>query len=144
MPRTLKFLAGALALLAALGAARAASDRSETDYAALRGDERVHAELLATSMAYLIDAECPALGLRRLRIVGYALSLSRYAKGLGYSGREVEAYVNDPAEQARFRELAMAGLGALGAEPGNAESYCAVGRAEMQKGTYLGSMLKGG
>ena len=139
MPKPLKALVGAVVLVVMAGAALAA-----TDYTKMREDRRVQSELLAASMAYLIDDECSSIRLRRFKVLTYALSLSSYAKSLGYSGKEVEAYVNDKDEQARFREMAKARLIEKGADPRDVESYCAVGRAEIEKGTYLGSMLKGG
>ena len=138
MPKTMTYLVGAAAMVA-LGAAASA-----TDYGALRADSRVQGELLGASMAYIVDEQCPTIKLRRFKLVTYALSLNSYAKRLGYSGKEVEAYVNDPDEQARFRAQALEVLLEMGAEQENAASFCEVGRAEMEKGTYVGSILKGG
>jgi len=138
MCKTISYLIGAAALIA-VGAAAAA-----TDYAAMRADNRVQSELLGASMAYIVVEECEAINLRRLKLVSYALSLTSHAKGLGYTGSEVEAYVNDKDEQARFRARALERLVEKGAVEGNAASFCDVGRAEMEKGTYVGSILKGG
>ncbi len=138
MPRTLTYLLGAVALVAAGAAA------SATDFGALRADSRVQSELLGASMAYIIDEQCASIKLRRFKLLTYALSLNSHAKGLGYTGREVETYVNDPDEQARFRALAMERLLQKGAEQGDAESFCAVGRSEIENETYVGSILKGG
>ncbi len=137
--KTLKTMAATLVLVALANAAMAA-----VDYSKLREDRRVQSELLAASMAYLIDKNCDSIRPRKLTVLRYALSLKRYAKSLGYTGDEVDAYVNDREEKARFREMAEARLIEKGADPDNAESYCALGRAEIEKGTYLGSMLKGG
>ena len=139
MLNPLKSLTGAVVLVAMAGAALAA-----TDYSKMRADKRVQSELLAASMAYLIDEECSSIRPRKLTVLTYALSLKRYAKSLGYTGDEVDAYVADRDEQARFREMAEARLIEKGADPDEPESYCAVGRAEIEKRTYLGSMLKGG
>ncbi len=141
MAKTMTWLIGAVALVAAVAAA-SASD-SDTDYSALRSDARVQGELLGASEAYLIDEQCPTIRLRRLKLVGRALSLNSHAKSLGYTGKEVETYVNDPDEQARFRKLAMEYLATLGAVEGDPESFCVAGRALMEKGTYAGSLLKG-
>ena len=139
MLNPLKSLTGAVVLVAMAGAALAA-----VDYSKMRADRRVQSELLAASMAYLIDKECASIRPRKLTVLTYALSLKRYAKSLGYTGDEVDAYVADRDEQARFREMAEARLIEKGADPDEPESYCAVGRAEIEKRTYLGSMLKGG
>ncbi len=142
IPKTAARLLAATAL-AAIGATATAS-ASATDWSAMRADERVQRELLGASMAYIIDEQCPSIRLRRLRMVGYALSLSRHAKGLGYTSDEIETYVNDKDEQARFRALATERLLEKGAREGDAQSFCEVGRSEMEQETYVGSMLKGG
>ena len=129
----------ALAAIVALTTAALA-----TDYQGLRDDSRVHSELVSASMAYLIDEQCASIKLRKLRLVGKALNLRSYAKGLGYSGGEVDAYVNDKTEQARFRQIANAILAGKGAVSGNAASYCDVGRAEIAAGSYTGAILSGG
>ena len=140
-------LVGAAALVAVTGAGVGAGvgAGAGTNYTSLRADPRVQGELLGASMAYILNEECPDIRLRRIKMVTYALSLASYAKkNLGYSSKEVEAYVNDKEEQARFREMAMARLAERGAVAGDTESFCAVGRAEMEKGSYVGSMIKGG
>ncbi len=138
MPKTMTYLIGAAALIAAGAAA------SATDWSAMRADQRVQSELLGASMAYILVEQCAPIKLRRLKLVANALSLTSHAKGLGYSGDEVEAYVNDKDEQARFRARAMERLAELGAREGDAASFCEVGRAEMEKGSYVGALLKGG
>ena len=115
-----------------------------TDFQNLRNNSRVHSELLYASMAYIIDEQCSSLSIRRLKLTGRALSLRSYAKGLGYSGGEVDAYVNSKTEQARFRKIAMDMLASKGAVNGNKASYCDVGRAEIAAGSYTGNILKGG
>jgi hypothetical protein len=115
-----------------------------TDYTALRDDGRVHFELLGASIAYLVAEECDGINLRRLRIVSKALDLQSYARGLGYTNKEISAYVDSPEEQARFRAIAEPYLEQEGVTKGDAESYCTVGRALMENGTYAGTLLKGG
>lgn len=115
-----------------------------TDFQVLRDDTRVHSELVSASQAYLIDESCPNLTIRRLALVSKALSLRSYAKRLGYSGSEVDAYVNDQTEQARFRVIASALLVEKGAVTGNTASFCDIGRAEMAAKTYTGAILRGG
>jgi hypothetical protein len=112
------------------------------DYADLRSDKRVHNELLAASIAYLINDNCADLKIRRLSLFGRVLSLRSYARGLGYTGSEVEDYVNDDAEQDRFRAIAEPWLASKGAVKGDPASYCTVGTTEIAKKSLVGSMLK--
>ncbi|SEW10467.1 hypothetical protein SAMN05444851_1426 [Aliiroseovarius sediminilitoris] len=132
--RTFAF-ATAMAATAATGAA------SSVDYAALRDDSRMHEELLGASIAYLIDENCPTIRLRKFRLLNKAFSLRKHAMTLGYSSKEVLAYVESKAEQDRFRAIAEPMLAKRGVKPGDEESYCAVGRAEIKQGSFAGSLL---
>ena len=112
------------------------------DYTKLRKDTRVHNELYAASIAYLINDNCADISIRKLSLVGRVLSLRSYAKGLGYTGAEVDAYVNSGEEQDRFRAIAEPWLASKGAVKNDAASYCAVGKQEIAKKSLVGSMLK--
>ncbi|WP_371169113.1 DUF5333 domain-containing protein [Aliiroseovarius sp. 2305UL8-7] len=131
-------LASVLALAATSGIA------SATDYQKLRDDKRMHNELLGASIAYLIDESCSSLKLRKFRLLNKAFALRSHAVGLGYSTKEVLAYVDSKAEQDRFRAIAEPMLKKRGAKPGVEESYCAIGRENMEKGTFSGSLLTEG
>ena len=131
-------LASVLVLTATAGIA------SATDYTALRNDKRTHNELLGASIAYLIDENCSTLKLRKFRLLNKAFALRSHAVGLGYSTSEVLDYVDSETEQARFRAIAEPMLAKRGATPGDEESYCAIGRDNMEKGTFSGSLLTEG
>lgn len=111
------------------------------DYTAMRKDARVHNELLGASIAYLIDENCPDLSLRKFRLINKAYQLQKHANTLGYSLGEIKNYVDSKVEQDRFRSIAEPMLAKQGARKGNAESYCAVGRAEIAKGSFAGKLL---
>lgn len=128
-------------VLLAAGLSATAGMAFATDYGALRKDSRMHNELLGASIAYLIDENCSTLKLRKFRLLNKALSLRSHAVGLGYSTSEVMAYVDSKAEQDRFRAIAEPMLAKRGAKPGNEASYCAIGRENMKKGTFSGTLL---
>ncbi len=130
------------ALLALLALFAAAPAQAGPDYTALRQNERVQGELLGASIAYLIDENCPDISLRRLKLAARALSLRSYAKGLGYTGAQVDAYVNDKAEQERFRALAMDWLTRQGLTPDDPASWCAIGRDQIDQGSWIGTILR--
>ncbi|MCP5036648.1 MAG: DUF5333 domain-containing protein [Rhodobacteraceae bacterium] len=142
MRKTKKIVIGAVS--ATILATSMSGASSAADYQILRDDNRVHTELLAASLAYLINEACPSIKIRRLKVTGQALSLRSYAKSLGYSGGEVDAYVSDHDEQERFRAIAEAALAEKGVVEGDAASYCTVGRAEIKAGSFAGGMLRGG
>lgn len=113
-----------------------------TDYSALRKDARVHQELTVAAIVYLVEKNCPNLERHMLRGAFRALSLQSYARGLGYTNRELSAFVDNLEEQDRFRAIAWPILADLGAVKGDSESFCAVGRAEMKRGSNVGAMLR--
>lgn len=119
----------------------AASTAFAVDYTAMRNDARVHSELLSASIAYLIDENCDDLSLRKFRLINKAYQLQKHANTLGYSLGEVTSYVDSKVEQDRFRAIAEPMLAKQGARKGDMESYCAVGRAEIAKGSFAGKLL---
>ncbi|WP_424941780.1 DUF5333 domain-containing protein [Aliiroseovarius crassostreae] len=128
-------------LITGLALGAMATPALAVDYTAMRKDERVHRELLGASIAYLIDENCDQLSLRKFRLFNKAMALQSHARSLGYSLSEVTAYVDSKSEQDRFRAIAEPMLKKMGARKGDEESYCAVGRAEMEKGTFAGKLL---
>jgi len=125
----------------AIGAS-AASASMATDYSALRADSYVHERLLAASVGHMVEVNCPSISRRTFYALTQMFSLRSYARGLGYSNAELAAYVNSEEEQARFREIAAPYLAAQGVVAGDEESYCAAGRAEIEKGTIAGSLMR--
>ncbi len=123
--------------LALLGTAALA-----TDYTALREDAHVHERLLTASKAYVIAENCSEIKERKFYLVTQGLRLQSYARGLGYTNKEISAYVDDKAEQARFRALAEPWAYAKGAVKGNAKSFCTLGRAEIAQNTEVGAFLR--
>lgn len=138
MVTTRKLLAG-LALGIGL-----VTQATATDYTAMREDPRVRSELFAVSVAWIIDEQCSSFKPRKAWAVLRALDLAAHARTLGYSNAEIEAYINDDDEQARYLEMAKPYLARQGAVAGDEESYCAVGRAEKERGSLIGKLLKGG
>ena len=131
-------------LLAGLLAATAAPAATATDYTAIREDAHIHERLLTASKAYLLAKGCPTIRERKLYLISQALKLQSYARGLGYTNKETSAYVDDKAEQARFRAIAEPWIAERGGVKGDADSYCAVGRAEIDNETPVGAFLRDG
>lgn len=98
--------------------------------------------IIATGMAFEISENCSSLSPRRIRGINYLFSLRKHAFGLGYTGAQVDAYVDDKAEENRLKQIAYGRLFDLGAVSGDGVSYCMVGRAEMAKGSQIGRLLR--
>lgn len=97
--------------------------------------------ILAAMVEEIVD-NCPDLDVRVIRGYNFLQGLERHARDLGYSNAEIEAYVDDSAEEDRLRAIGSDRLQALGADPSDPASYCTVGRAQMQAGTQLGRFLR--
>lgn len=108
----------------------------------LRDVEHVAEGLIAAGMAIEISEQCDSISARLLRGMSFLNGLEDHALGLGYTQDEIDAYIGDRTEKARLEGIARMRLSELGAEAGNAESYCAVGRSQIAAGTQVGRLLR--
>ena len=88
-----------------------------------------------------IGRVCDSLDVRRVQGLGFLLSLQARARSLGYSQEEVNAYVEDDAEKDRLEDIARDRGRVLGIVDGEPATYCAVGRAEIARGSTIGRYL---
>lgn len=131
---TLKALT--LAALLAAGTAGAAQSLPP-----LEENRRVQSEFLSAAIGDEIRKNCPSISARMFRVIGRAKDLENYALSLGYSTDEITAMRKDPANKARLKALRDAYLAQNGVVPGDAGSYCRLGRAEIEKNTLTGWLL---
>jgi len=128
-----RIVLGAVALCLAAAPLRAA---------ALRDHKGVNDGLIVAGIVTAIADNCPSLEVRRLRGFLYLNSLYGLARSAGFSHEEVEEYVEDEEEEARLRVHADAWLAERGVTPGDAESYCAVGRDQIARSGRVGVFLR--
>lgn len=126
---------GVIAVVALL--AGATSARAE-----LRNVTAVSEGIIAAAIAYEIGDKCGPVDARLLRGIGFLNGLKSHAASLGYSNAQIEAYVDDKAEQDRLEAIARDRLRAMGAVEGEPETYCTVGRAEITSGSPIGQLLR--
>lgn len=88
-----------------------------------------------------IADNCPTIEPRKLRALGELYKLRNYALDKGYSATEVRAFVTSDTEKARGKAEAAEWLKAKGAEPGNPEAYCRIGKEEIAKQSLIGYLL---
>lgn len=119
-----------------------ASAASADSYDRLRADATVSNGLRWVSAAIQITESCPELSPRMLRGLGFLNSLRSHARGLGYDNATIKAYVDDPTEKARVDGEARAYLATQGVVPGNASSYCTVGKDHQSRRTQIGVLLR--
>jgi hypothetical protein len=110
--------------------------------AAIRDEAEVFDRLLTTAIAHEIRDKCPTIEAREWAATMYILGIVRYAKGLGYTMDEINAYKADEAEQDRLRVATYAYLDANGVDRADPQSFCPLGMAEIEKRSQIGKLLK--
>ncbi len=110
--------------------------------AGLEKDAHITEKLVAAQVGDVIRTTCPSISARMFVVLREMLSLQSYALGAGNSESEIKAFLDSPTEKARIKALALDYLTKAGAKEGDAESYCAVGRAEIAAGTVAGELLR--
>lgn len=131
-----------LALAAGLGASLAAGAAAAQDPPPLSQEPHINGSLIAAAVGEIIVKKCDSITPRYLVVFSKAKALERYARDLGYTEDEVEAFLDDKAEEKRIRKAANAYLAAQGVVKGDKETYCAAGRTEIEKGTLTGEMMR--
>ena len=69
-------------------------------------------------------------------------SLKRTARDLGYSREQVRTYLKSDEEKARMRARGEAYLAAQGVSPEDEAGLCKLGRAEIDRNSRIGTLLK--
>lgn len=108
----------------------------------LRNDQHIQSRLLAASIGYEIQKACPAISPKWFKVLREKLALEAYARKAGFSRKTVKAYLGSADEQERMRRLVDGYLEQAGVDPASSESYCALGRSEISRKTFIGSLLK--
>ncbi len=109
---------------------------------ALSENDAINNRLITAGIVRRIHKRCPDLTYKRVRSFMYLRSIHNLAQEQGYSAEEIEAYIDDKDQEAHLYTFVDAWLSERGAVEGNAESYCAVGRAEISAGSQIGSFLR--
>jgi len=128
----------AIGLLFSAGASRADA------WQPLRDDPTIHQGLTVIAVGRHIHNVCPDINARLLRALTYAEGLVDHAQGLGFSRSEVNAYIDERAEQDRYRAIARAYFAQQGGDMDDPDSVCRVGRDEITAGSAIGRLLRGG
>ncbi len=108
----------------------------------LREVARIDDALLDLGVADIIRKNCPSISARMLAAVFYVRSLQAEARDIGYTDDEIEAYTESDAEKARMRARGDAFFAARGVDTSDPQSYCALGLAEIEKSSRIGSLLR--
>jgi hypothetical protein len=131
-----------LALLPAGQAPAQAQALSSASLPPLAANERVRRELVSAAIADEIRIQCPTITARILRALGRLHELETYAFSLGYSEDDVREMRRSEENRAELRRLRDAYLGENGVVQGDADSYCRLGMAEIERQTLVGWLLR--
>jgi hypothetical protein len=126
-----------LALAALIPAGVAAADLPP-----LSENPRVRSEFLAGAVGDAIVDNCPSISARMFAVIGRLNDLQRYVRSLGYTSEDIRAFRKSPENRAELNRLRDEYLAANGVVPGDAESYCRLGRREIENGTLIGSLIR--
>lgn len=108
----------------------------------LNQERHINDSLIAGQVGDTIRKTCPSISAKMFTVLAALNDLEDYARDKGYTEAEVKAFLKDKTEKARIKAAAKAYLAKAGAVEGDAESYCVAGRAEIEKGTLAGSLLR--
>jgi len=127
---------------AVMGVCLAAPASSAAARPHLREATQINDGLFAVAIAREIKDHCPSIRARYFRAFTFLSSLKREAREMGYSNAEIEAYVEDDAEKARMRARGEAYLAEKGVSYDDPQSFCALGREEIEKSSQIGVLLR--
>jgi len=129
-------------ILAATFVAASAFAATAADHGALSEDKFITDSLVAAGVGDVIRKECPNISARLFVVWGKTRELERYALGLGYTEKQIRAFIGDKSERARIRQNVVTYLMENGVKKGNKDSFCALGQAEIKNKTIAGSLLR--
>ena len=105
-------------------------------------DSHVTGEFVAAAVGDEIRKNCPTISARVFTVLGRINDLSAYARDRGYTDDEIEAFRKDPANKAELNRRRDAYLAENGVVAGDAESYCRLGRREIEARSRIGTLLR--
>jgi len=108
----------------------------------LRDVPKIENAIFDVSVADKIRKKCDDLAPRLILALSLYNATKKHARDLGYSKEEIDRYTNSKTEKLRIRAKRDAYLAAQGVVREDPQSYCAVGRKEIQKSSRIGSLLK--
>ncbi|WP_299687183.1 DUF5333 domain-containing protein [uncultured Tateyamaria sp.] len=108
----------------------------------LREVPEIDGTILAVGIADEIRKNCPDISARLIRAVSVLNGLKGTARKLGYSDAEIDAYRKSDVEKARLKAERDQYLRDAGVRAGAQDTYCALGRVEIEKGGQIGALLR--
>lgn len=104
--------------------------------------ERVTEGLIAAGMAIELSDNCDGVRVRMIRGLSFLQGLKNHLHDLGYSGAEIDAYIDNRTEKQRLETIARQRLNALGVRTDDTTTYCTVAQTQIAEGTQIGRLLR--
>lgn len=108
----------------------------------LQNETEINNGLLAVGIADEIRNRCDSISARTFTALGFLNGLKRDARNKGYSNDEINRYTKSKTEKAKMRKRGQAYLAQNGASTNDAASMCRLGRAEINKRSQIGVLLR--
>ncbi|MEH6831745.1 DUF5333 domain-containing protein [Sulfitobacter sp.] len=108
----------------------------------LRDVAQIDNAVFDVAVADQIRKKCDDIAPRVITALSLYRETRKLARKLGYTDDEIEAYGDSKVEKARMRAKGEAYMRANGVVTSDPQSYCALGRKEIQKASRIGSMLR--
>ncbi len=93
-------------------------------------------------VAFEISEQCPDISARKLKGLGDGWDLIQKARALGYSDDEIKSYMKSDTEKKRMRARGDVYFEHKGASYDAPETFCALGRAEIERNSAIGVYLR--
>ncbi|WEF23263.1 DUF5333 domain-containing protein [Paracoccus sp. S3-43] len=107
----------------------------------LSQERHINDSLIQARVADVLRKGCPSLEARLIRAFSEARKLKRYAQDQGYSEVEIDAFLDSKEERRRIYAEADRYMVANGVVNGQPETFCRLGRQEIERKTIAGSLL---
>ncbi|MBO9402762.1 DUF5333 domain-containing protein [Shimia sp. R9_1] len=108
----------------------------------LRDVKEIYEPLYWALVAFEIADVCDSLDGRKLKGATDGWALVRKARQLGYTNEEIQSFLDSDDEKARMRARGEAYFKHKGASYDNPETFCALGRAEIERNSQIGVYLR--
>ena len=108
----------------------------------LRYHQPINDGLTIVAIADILRKECDEIEPRMIRAYRFIKSLEYTAKSDGFSDEEIEAFVENKDERARVQGAARDYLYSKGVNLAEAQTYCTVGLAEIDRNSQIGALLR--
>jgi hypothetical protein len=133
-----KFLIASVLVIASPVLAMTQAEVNDT----LRDDTEIYNGLFAIAVADQVRKNCDDVSARLWRAYLFARSLQSRARDLGFSDDQIDGFIESSDEKARLRTFVTSYFETHGVIESDPETYCALGRTEIENGSQAGALLR--